>query len=346
MVRPNDARGAVPQGPSPDGRVDLATAARLVEAAVVDATDRADPTGRLVQARVAAAARKAALRNRLLGAGVAITLAATAVAALAVWRAQRSARVLADEAGLGRAPRAAPSGSIPTEVLSGRTIYERNRGALYVMGYTSGNLVGGCCSAFAIAPTLLATNAHCVRDCGKEGTRIVTLNDSGGRTRFRVVAATIHPGYKPDARSSDSPDVGLLRIDGRAPQVVTLANDAELAAIGPGDDVVVLGFPGRVMDPVSPSATFLSGHVGRVTSFEGGATSPSRAFLVQHDAVTRGGNSGSPVFDQYGHVIAVHAAHIDEEEDVRIDGKKTKVTEASPFRLGMRVDLLRGVPPP
>ena len=108
----------------------------------------------------------------------------------------------------------------------------------------------------------------------------------------------------------------------------------------------MLGFPGRVMDPVSPSATFLSGHIGRTTSFDGSASTADKAFLVQHDAVTRGGNSGSPVFNQYGHVIAVHAAHIDEEEDVRIDGQKTKVTDASPFRLGMRVDLLKGVPAP
>jgi S1-C subfamily serine protease len=185
-----------------------------------------------------------------------------------------------------------------------------------------------------------------VLGCGKEGTRIVTLNDSAGRVRFRVLAATHHPGYKPDSKSLDSPDVGLLRIDGRATSTVTLANDAELRALGPGDDVFVIGFPGRVMDPVSPSATFLQGHVGRVTGFDEGATSPDKAFLVQHDAVTRGGNSGSPVFDQYGHVIAVHAAHIDEEQDVSIDGKKTTVQDASPFRLGMRVDLLRGVPRP
>jgi hypothetical protein len=347
MARPDDARGGGQGvGPAPDGRVDLATAARIVEAAVRDATNREDPTARIVAARVDAAARRAARRNRLLGLGLAATVLATGLAAAAVFRSQRAARELATEAGLGLAPAAPASGSIPTEVLTGRAIYERNRGALYVMGYTSGNVVGGCCSAFAIAPDLLATNAHCVRECGTEGQRVVTLNDSSGRTRFRVVAARMHPGYRPDAKSSDSPDVGLLRIDGRAPQVVTLASGAELAAIGPGDDVFVLGFPGRVMDPVSPSATFLSGHVGRVTAFDGHATTAARAYLVQHDAVTRGGNSGSPVFNQYGHVIAVHAAHVDEEADVRIDGKTTKVTESSPFRLGMRIDLLQGVTPP
>jgi S1-C subfamily serine protease len=68
--------------------------------------------------------------------------------------------------------------------------------------------------------------------------------------------------------------------------------------------------------------------------------------LIQHDAVTRGGNSGSPIFNQYGHVIGVHAAHIDEENDVAIGGQKTTVVQSSPFRIGMRIDLLKGVPAP
>ena len=70
------------------------------------------------------------------------------------------------------------------------------------------------------------------------------------------------------------------------------------------------------------------------------------AVLVQHDAVTRGGNSGSPIFNQYGHVVAVHAAHLDDEAEVKVDGRQTTVVDASPFRVGMRVDLLRRVGAP
>jgi S1-C subfamily serine protease len=128
--------------------------------------------------------------------------------------------------------------------------------------------------------------------------------------------------------------------------VVTLASDAELRAIGPGDDVFVLGFPGRVMDPGSPLATFLQGHIGRVMNMAEATTTADKAVLLQHDANTRGGNSGSPVFNQYGHVIAVHAAHIDDEDEQQINGKKTTVVNMSPFRLGMRIDLLKGVPTP
>ena len=62
--------------------------------------------------------------------------------------------------------------------------------------------------------------------------------------------------------------------------------------------------------------------------------------------MTRGGNSGSPIFNQYGHVIGVHAAHIDDEDDLTIDGRQAKVVRSSPFRIGMRIDLLQGVPAP
>ena len=99
------------------------------------------------------------------------------------------------------------------------------------------------------------------------------------------------------------------------------ANDAELHSMGSGDDVYVLGFPGRVMDPISPSATFLQGHIGRLMGMgEQPAASLDDAVLVQHDAVTRGGNSGSPVFNQYGHVIAIHAVEDFLEVDLAKQG--------------------------
>ena len=100
------------------------------------------------------------------------------------------------------------------------------------------------------------------------------------------------------------------------------------------------------MDPISPSATFLQGHIGRTLGIDEQPATPDRSVLLQHDAVTRGGNSGSPIFNQYGHVIGIHAAHLDEESEVEVGGQKTKVVGSSPFRIGMRIDLLRGVAAP
>ncbi|MGK3995752.1 S1 family peptidase [Sorangium sp. So ce1024] len=357
MLRSNDKRGrqtpaVEPQGPPAlhphaDGRVDVETAQRIVQDAVMKAVRRDEKAIALVRAKADEARRRVARHNLLLGLGVAAALVAVAVAGVVAHRSRRAADLLAAEVGLGRAPAARPSGAIPERVLSGREIFEQNRLALYVMGYTVDNRIGGCCTAFAVAPDLLATNAHCVRDCrARGGAPIATLNDSMGKTRFRIVAMSAHPAYSSGKGGAGSPDVALLRIDGKAPRTVTLANDAELRAIGPGDDAYVLGFPGRLMDPVSPSATFLQGRIGRLTGLDQEATTPDRAVLIQHDAVTRGGNSGSPIFNQYGHVIGIHAAHIDDEDDVTIDGRKTKVTQSSPFRIGMRIDLLQGVPAP
>ncbi len=332
---------------SEDGKVDLETAQRIVQSAVLHHLQPRGKTKAIIHGKVQEAQARAARNNRLLMLGVLVSLFAASIAAWVVYRKRKAETILAQETGLDRAPAPKISGEIPTQVLSGRVIYEQNKDALYVMGYTLGNRIGGCCSAFAISENTLATNAHCVRACGeKGGTPIVTRNDSGGKIRFNIVKMTMHPAYNPGSKRADTPDVGLLRISGRMSKAVILASEAELRALGPGDDAYVLGFPGRVMDPISPSATFLQGRIGRVMSFEEENTTADKAYLIQHDAVTRGGNSGSPIFNQYGHVIGVHAAHIDEENELDIDGKKTTVVQSSPFRIGMRADLLKGVPAP
>lgn len=362
MLRSNPKRGQGgkgegPPGPAParppvhvdaDGRVDIETAQRMVQDAVMRAVRREDGAAAMALARAAQARRRAARHNLVLALGAAAALVAVAATAIVTHRSGQAANALAREAGLGRAPAARLSGVIPDKVLTGRAIFEENKAALYLMGYLTGDdRIVGCCSAFAIGPDLLATNAHCVRECrALGGTSVVTQNDSKGKTRFHIVAMMGHPGYRPASEGADSPDVGLLRIDRRVPATVTLANDAELRAIGPGDDAYVIGFPGRVMDPLSPSATFLQGRINRVSGFDEEAPTPDRAVLLQHDAVTRGGNSGSPIFNQYGHVIGVHAAHIDDEDDLTIAGRQAKVMRSSPFRIGMRIDLLQGVPAP
>jgi S1-C subfamily serine protease len=334
--------------PDTDGRVDLETAERLVAEAVVRATAGDDKTAALVKARVDVAQRRASRNNLLLSVGVGLAFVAFLGAAAVIWDSQRRAGVLTDEAGLGRSAASKPRGTIPTSVYTGREIYEENRAAVYLIGWLSGNKVGGLCTAFAIKPNVLATNAHCVNAFkAKGGTPVVTQNDSGGKVRFHIVGSSIHPGYQPGRGSADAPDVGLLRVDGKMPKIAVLASDAELHALGPGDDVFVLGFPGRVMDPISPSATFLQGHLGRLVAL--GEKPPENvddAVLVQHDAVTRGGNSGSPIFNQYGHVIAIHAAHLDDEDDVKVGGTPTTMVNSSPFRVGMRIDLLKGVRAP
>jgi S1-C subfamily serine protease len=339
---------AQPQPAAADGSVDLATAHRIISDAVARSGGGDEKAMGIVAAKVAAARRRTGRSNMLLTLGLGVTFVAFVATAAFVWDSQRRAAELANEAGLGRKDVPRAKGVIPTKVYTGREIFEENKAAVFLMGWRTGNTIGGSCTAFAIQPTVLVTNAHCVVALkAKGGTPVVTQNDSNGNVRFKIVGWAVHPGYKSGKTSAEAADVGLIRVDGKLPKTMTLANDAELRALGPGDDVFVLGFPGRVMDPVSPSATFLQGHVGRLMALgEQAPASNEDAVLVQHDAVTRGGNSGSPIFNQYGHVVAVHAAHLDDEADVKVDGKQTTVVDASPYRVGMRIDLLKGVPSP
>jgi V8-like Glu-specific endopeptidase len=348
VIQPAPAPAVAAGGPDAQGRVDLATAERIVAWAVARATAQDDKTASIVATKVKAAQRRAARYNLLLTLGILVALVAFAGTGYFVWQAQRRAAELTREAGIGTSPASKPKGELPTRVFSGREIYDNSRGAVYLLGWLAGNKVGGLCTAFAIKPNILATNAHCVNAFKeKGGTPVVTQSDSGGKVRFTILASRTHPGYKAGRGSADVPDVGLVRIEGTMPSTVTLASDAELHALGSGDDVFVIGFPGRVMDPVSPTATFLQGHVGRVLGMgEQPAATLDDAVLVQHDAVTRGGNSGSPIFNQYGHVVAIHAAHLDDEDEVKVAGRQTTVVRASPYRVGMRVDLINQVGTP
>ncbi|HSN98571.1 MAG TPA: hypothetical protein VLS89_09735, partial [Candidatus Nanopelagicales bacterium] len=148
--RGGGAPGSAPERPpDPDGRVDLATAQRIVHAAVEQALTREDKAAAIVRARAEAATRRAARFNLLLSLGVLVALAAVLAAAVVTYRARKAAAVLSAEAGLDRPVAPPPSGVIPTQVLSGRAIYEQNKAALYVLGFRKGNRVGGLCSAFA-----------------------------------------------------------------------------------------------------------------------------------------------------------------------------------------------------
>ena len=89
-----------------------------------------------------------------------------------------------------------------------------------------------------------------------------------------------------------------------------------------GDDVGVLGFPGVLEtnhDPytLSPTPTFKSGTISALRSYDD-VTSLSRAWevaligkIVQHNLEIAPGNSGSPVFNRRGEVVAIAHAGID-----------------------------------
>ena len=199
----------------------------------------------------------------------------------------------------------------------------------------------GFCTAFAIRPSVLATNAHCVVAAQQAGGNIVALENEGKRTvSFPVVDMHAHPGYRDNDANALTPDVGIVNINGKATMVLTIASQKELADLSSGDVVGLIGFPGRLMDPTTPIATFLGAHVGRVTTAKGKTGSFADMWLIQHDAPTTHGTSGSPIFNSAGHVVAVNAGGYLESDTETVAGRKTEVVKGSPYKFGMRIDLV------
>jgi len=221
----------------------------------------------------------------------------------------------------------------------GRRIYEENRNALFMLVAHHGKNYekGGFCTAFAIRPRVLASNAHCVKaaeDFEDKGADIwVHLNESnkgsGDPKMFRVARHEGHPKYKHHGMSI-TPDVGLFVLeDDDAKTMVKLADKNELKKLGTGDSLFVIGFPGRTMDEASPVAVFMFSHVGRITDALGQrAESFEDSWLVQHEGQSTPGPSGSPIFNSEGKVVAINAGGL-------LESNKQSV-----YKYAMRIDLV------
>ena len=134
-----------------------------------------------------------------------------------------------------------------------------------------------------------------------------------------------HPDYD---GTVDSPDIAIFTpynwADGsRAtlPGFASLASLDDLFDIGVGDDVGVLGFPGvleTTYDPFSlvPTPTFKSGTISALRPYDSskpllsGTQTVLLGKVVQHNLGIAPGNSGSPIFNKRGEVVAIANAGI------------------------------------
>ena len=228
---------------------------------MVQATSSDDKTAEVVAVRVKAAQRRASRNNALLALGVVVTFVALGAAGLITLDSPAQAQQLQSRGpGLNRGPIEKVKGQLPTRTFSGREIFDQNRGAIYLIGWLTGNKVGGLCTAFAIKPTVLATNAPTASTPTRRraGRRWSAQSGLGTEGRFHILACpAIDPGYKPGRgfrrRARRGASCGSSRP--HMPSIVTLANDAGLRALPDPATIVchVIGFPGQGMDPISPS---------------------------------------------------------------------------------------------
>jgi len=341
-----------PMAPAAGARIGQRTLAMMISSAVNAAAARVRP-GRtveindIVERKVGEATASQRRTAYLLGAVLLVAL--VALGALIFWSTRSQDEIQRLREDLARMPPEDPRrkevetrlGTLhPPNASFGRNLYDRSRKGIFMLAMGS----EGFCTAFAVRPSVLATNARCIHEARKRsGTLKAIENEGRGEVRFDVVDMRAHPGYRQGDPNSITPDVGVVNIRGRAAMVLEIATQQELPAIGAGDDVYLIGFPDRLMDVTNPAATFLAAHVGRVTGAAGKPVPYKDNWLVQHDAASTRGTTGSPIFNGQGKVIAINAGEYLEEGEQKIAGRNIEVVKASPYKFAMRIDLIEAL---
>jgi len=224
---------------------------------------------------------------------------------------------------------------------SGAQIARGNHDAIYLVTVKTGAAEEGFCTAFAVKPDRLVTNAHCVAaadDYKKRGGAIWVVQNGHPEVRLPVERMKRISGFSLNA-GGITPDVGWFKVDGQLKALVSLASPGEYQQLATGDVMYTYGFPGRLADANAPEATFVEGVVGRITTIDGRVGDVKETRLIQHSAFTSGGTSGSPIFDTVGHVVAVNTGGY--AEAATGTGSQAVVSRSLPgYNFGMRVDLV------
>ncbi len=187
-------------------------------------------------------------------------------------------------------------------------------------------------TAWPVGKGLVATNAHVAARFDPGGTRKLLIVHPGNTMTHAVTGAWIHPGYAAlkDFRSKEGRadpdfsaafeglpqpsgyDVAILEVDkpDQLEPPLPLATADEIAALGPGAKLAYVGYPVEgttaqrtAADNPEPLAKF--GYASSITDFFLFNTDPAQAYLIRHSIPATGGASGSPIFNDKGHVVAV-----------------------------------------
>jgi S1-C subfamily serine protease len=148
-------------------------------------------------------------------------------------------------------------------------------------------------SGFVVAPGVVATNYHVVEPNMSGGLQVSFPSSPGGQGRW-TPARFIH--------GSKNRDLAFVSYSGNH-RALSLASDYRFRS---GQEIIIIGSPGvGNVDLIQNAVT--RGLMSTMLT-EGDLT------LYQLDASVNPGNSGGPVFDDYGQVVGVVTAKARKEE--------------------------------
>jgi S1-C subfamily serine protease len=160
-----------------------------------------------------------------------------------------------------------------------RDVQEASRSVVKVLGTACGLGVEG--SGWVVRPGLVVTNAHVV--AGQDDTRVYPMGQGSGLEASAVAF---------DTRN----DLAILRVDGLDSPSLSLAGDPDSGA-----SAAILGFPHN--GPYDVRAGRL-GPTREVISQDAYGRGPVRRRIVSLRGLVRSGNSGGPMVDGRGRVVA------------------------------------------
>lgn len=222
-------------------------------------------------------------------------------------------------------------------------------------------------TAWVVGDGVLVTSAHVAEVFSELGDGLSMVLRGASGEDIPVSKVSIHPDYRrfDEAWRAYGPfsagtggesrpitdaggyDVAVLVVEDAAAraklaQPLSMAADADLQALEPGDLVGYVGFPVESaalggVNLANPEAQLQIGRLTALTDFFLVKSDSADRHLLQHSLPVQGGASGSPVLDRRGQVVGVLSGG----NLVEIDRFGTRVPTGIGVNFAQRADLVR-----
>jgi V8-like Glu-specific endopeptidase len=311
------------------------------------------------------AAAKAAAKARKVGIGAGAAVLVLAIGLGVVWWTSASQASKLNEA-------YAASQKRYTELAArsiGQDVSDNLEKAAHVVviQFASGQYVAQG-TASPIGPDLFVTNAHVaeLREKLGAGDKLLVRAPGKGGKVYEVVEHKLHPGYRafnqylkddpifvtsakacptcfPSLLSASlSYDVALLKVapGSNAGPVLQLASPEELQAMRPGMPIALAGYPleairGSEIQGVTATPNYRAGVISAMTDMFNMPGDVAQRRLIHHNIPVTGGNSGSPMVNAQGKLVALLNSG-----NMLKHGDSGRMPNAAVVNYGQRADLV------